>query len=293
MEFKKYQHLERFGTVEVNGIEDGMCYIFPKIDGTNSSVWFNNGLQAGSRKRHLSLESDNAGFYEWVLQQDNLKEFFVDYPTLRLYGEWLVPHTLKTYDDKNWRKFYVFDVMEGDNYLQYEEYKILLEKHNIEFIPPICKVKNPTYERITKQLDKNTYLIKDGEGIGEGVVIKNYEYVNKYGRITWAKVVNNDFKMKHQKVFDVSEIKEVELVEQKIVDKYVNSVLVDKEFSKIESENGWSSRFIPRLLNTVYYCLVKEEAYNFTKEFKQPTINFKTLNRFTTIKVKELRPDLF
>ena len=59
MEFKKYQHLERFGTTEVNGIEDGMCYIFPKIDGTNSSVWFNDGLQAGSRKRHLTLESDN------------------------------------------------------------------------------------------------------------------------------------------------------------------------------------------------------------------------------------------
>lgn len=39
MEFRKYQHVERFGTVETENIQVGVCYIFPKIDGTNSSVW--------------------------------------------------------------------------------------------------------------------------------------------------------------------------------------------------------------------------------------------------------------
>ena len=41
MEFKKYQHIERLGTLEVEGIELGTCYVFPKIDGTNGSnlVW--------------------------------------------------------------------------------------------------------------------------------------------------------------------------------------------------------------------------------------------------------------
>jgi len=34
MEFRKYQHIERFGTDEVDGIEFGKCYIFYKIDGT-------------------------------------------------------------------------------------------------------------------------------------------------------------------------------------------------------------------------------------------------------------------
>ena len=77
--FKKYQHLERFGTTEVAQIELGECFIFPKIDGTNASVWISNGeLQAGSRTRKLSLESDNAGFYEWVLKQEKLV------PTLKL-----------------------------------------------------------------------------------------------------------------------------------------------------------------------------------------------------------------
>lgn len=36
MEFNKYQHIERFGTDEVENIEFGRCFIFYKIDGT---IW--------------------------------------------------------------------------------------------------------------------------------------------------------------------------------------------------------------------------------------------------------------
>ena len=39
MDFVKYQHVERLGVDEVDGIELGVCHVFPKIDGTNSSVW--------------------------------------------------------------------------------------------------------------------------------------------------------------------------------------------------------------------------------------------------------------
>ena len=33
LEFMKYPHLERFGNLEVTGIEHGITYVFPKIDG--------------------------------------------------------------------------------------------------------------------------------------------------------------------------------------------------------------------------------------------------------------------
>ena len=39
MEFTKYQHIEKLGNRETEGLLDGMCYIFYKIDGTNASVW--------------------------------------------------------------------------------------------------------------------------------------------------------------------------------------------------------------------------------------------------------------
>lgn len=292
MEFLKYQHVERFGTTETNGIENGMCYVFPKIDGTNSQLWWNNGLHAGNRNRHLSVDNDNAGFYNWALQQKKFRHFFECYPSLRLYGEWLVPHTLKTYEESAWRNFYVFDVVSGDKYLSYERYKVLLDAFGIEYIPPICKTQNPTYERLINQLEKNGYLIQDGNGVGEGIVIKNYDFVNKHGRTVWAKIVRNDFKAKHAKC-DVTELKENRIVEQEIAEMFITLALVAKEHAKIASDGGWTSRQIPRLLNTVFYCLVKEESWNFIKEFKNPTIDFKRLHYFTLNKTKELMPHLF
>ena len=44
--YSKYQHIERLGSAEVDGILDGVCHIFPKLDGTNSQLWWDNGLKA-------------------------------------------------------------------------------------------------------------------------------------------------------------------------------------------------------------------------------------------------------
>ena len=289
-EFRKYQHIERVGTPEVEGLLNGKCYIFPKIDGTNASFWTDNHfMMGGSRNRQLAVDNDNAGFYNWVLEQQNLRSFSLDYPNLRLYGEWLVHHTLKTYNKYAWRKFYVFDVMDGERYLSYEEYASILEEYKIDYIPPICIVENPTYERIIDQLQKNTFLVEDGKWNGEGVVVKRYDFVNKYGRVTWGKIVTNEFKSNHGKK-DPQKITEKTLVEQSIVDEYVTESLVEKEFAKIEE---WTSRMIPKLLGIVYYCLITEESWHFIKKYRNPTINFKTLSYLCNAKVKELKPELF
>lgn len=295
MEFLKYQHIERFGTSEVEGIELGTCYVFPKIDGTNSQVWIdeNGQIKAGSRNRELTLDNDNSGFYAEILKDKNIKQLLIDMPTLRIYGEFLVPHTLKTYHKDAWKKFYVFDVMIQDKYLHYSSYSEILNAYGIEYIPPICVSKNPSYEQLINQLDKATYLIDDGKGAGEGIVIKNYDFVNKYGRVTWAKIVTNEFKTKKQKC-DTTELKGAKMVEEEIALKYVTDVLVEKEYSKIVNDNnGWSSKNIPQLLNTVYYCIIKEELWDALKTFKSPTINFKTLQHFITSQIKVVKSDLF
>lgn len=308
MEFKKYQHLERFGTTEVQNIELGRTYIFPKIDGTNASVWLNdNGeIQAGSRNRHLTLEADNAGFYAWVKEQGNLLEYLKENPTHRLYGEWLVPHSLKTYKQDAWRNFYIFDVAvdkdeseithEGDDkikYLPYDTYKPLLEEKGLNFIVPISIITNASYEQLVNQLMKNVFLIEDGKGVGEGIVIKNYEFKNKYGRNTFAKIVTSEFKEKHARTMGASEIKGKKRVEEEIAKEFVTKALVDKVYAKIDVDTGFNSRQIPRLLNTVFYDVVKEDAWNFVKKHKNPSINFKTLQHFVFAEVKVKAPSLF
>ncbi len=307
MEFKKYQHLERFGTTEVQEIQLGVMHVFPKIDGTNASVWVKDGkIQAGSRNRHLSLDKDNAGFLEWAMHNEDLQAYFMENPTHRIFGEWLVPHSLKTYREDAWRKFYVFDVAvdkteeeilhQQDSeltYLSFDKYELLMKRYNIDYIPPICTIKNASYEQIINQLIKNVFLIEDGKGVGEGIVLKNYAYRNKYNRQTWAKIVTSEFKEKHAKEMGASELEGKKMVEVEVSEKYVTKALCEKVYAKIENQGGFTSKNIPQLLNTVYYDIVKEESWNFIKEHKNPTINFKTLQHFVFARVKELMPNLF
>lgn len=307
MEFRKYQHIERLGTTEVQNIELGECYVFPKVDGSNASVWLNDGeIQAGSRTRHLTIDVDNQGFYEYVRSNGNILSYLKENPTHRLFGEWLVPHSLKTYRDSAWRKFYVFDVCidrtddeiihESDsqlNYLHYTQYKPLIEKHGIDYVPPICTIKNGSYEQFVNQLLKNVFLLEDGKGAGEGIVIKRYDFRNKYNRQAWAKIVTSEFKECHAKEMGPNAINGKMLVEEEIALKYITSALVDKEFSKIENTKGWSSKLIPQLLNTVYYSLIREDCWEFVKEHKNPSIDFKRLQHFVFCEVKKRKPELF
>lgn len=291
MDFVKYMHVERLGSPEVEGILDGECYFFPKIDGTNASVWMTkNGIRAGSRNRDLATGKDNAGFFEWVKNSTPLKEMLYEYSHLRLYGEWLVPHSLNTYQDDAWRRFYVFDVYDGETPVHYEEYKPLLDRYKIDYIPPIFAVNMPQEEKAILATEKNTFLIKDGQGIGEGVVIKNYSFKNRFGRTVWAKVVTNEFKTVHTKTMGTNVLDDVMPIEWKIVEKYVTQALVDKVYAKIVLDNGgFSGKNIPEFINTVYYDLVREEMWQIIKEHKNPTINFAKLMGFVFKRAKELK----
>jgi hypothetical protein len=285
----------------VEGIEVGTCYIFPKLDGTNGSVWLDQekpiGLQfsCGSRNRELALDNDNAGFMNAMVSDVPMVTYMFANPEHILYGEWLVPHTLKSYQDDAWRKFYVFDVFDRkkERLLSYDEYAQGLIEAGLNVIAPVAIIKNGSIDHFTECLSKAHYLVKDGEGAGEGIVIKNYDYKNKYGRQTWAKIVANEFKAKHHLAMGAPIIGG-EIVEEKIASKYVTQALVDKVEAKIINEmGGWSSKYIPRLLNTVWYDVVTEETWNFIKEFKNPKIDFKILSHYVTARIKSLKQDLF
>lgn len=306
MKYKSYQHIEKFGTEEVEGIEIGTCHVFSKIDGTNASIWLDDKgeIQTGSRNRWLSEgQNDNGGFRAAVKEDpqfEGIKNLLKDNPNYRIYGEWLIPHTLKNYREESWRKFYVFDVtytVLNDNdeviekYFPYEHYQSLCEKYNVNYIPCIGIIKNGGYENFIHLLESNNYLIQDGQGHGEGIVIKNYDFRNKFGRTTWAKIVTSEFKEKHYKEMGSPNM-EIPMVEDAIANEFCTLTLIDKTYAKI-SIDGWNSKMIPRLLETVFYELVVEEIWTILKKLNFPTINFKILRVFVIQKIKQLRPDLF
>lgn len=293
-EFFKYQHLERYGTQETDGILLGDVFAFFKIDGTNGSVWIGDDgfLHCGSRNRELSVGADNAGFMNAVVNDYRYIGLKTKFPHLHLFGEWLVPHSLKTYRDDAWRRFYVFDVYDHqeERFLTYDEYKPILDELEMDYIPPLAVFRNPSIDQILEHLDKcGQFLVEDGKGLGEGLVLKNYEYVNKYGRQTWAKIITNEFKEKHHKEMGAPLVLGTKMVEDEIVNEYVTEHFVLKEKAKIEVERGeWSSRMIPELLGKVWYNLITEESWNFTKKHKNPRIDFGTLNKLTISKTKKV-----
>ena len=81
MQYKSYQHIEKLGNKEVEGILKGKCSIQPKIDGTNGVVWLGDDgiIHAGSRRRDLTLDNDNAGFYNTVIKDDNIRKYLLDH----------------------------------------------------------------------------------------------------------------------------------------------------------------------------------------------------------------------
>lgn len=287
--FKKYIHIERLGKPEVEGIEVGVTYIFPKIDGTNASVWFDNGLKTGSRTKEITPENDNAGFAKFVQSSAKLNQFFKEFPDVYLYGEWLVPHSLKTYKDTAWKKFYIFDVMQNDKFIPYEFYKPMLEKYNLDYISPIAIIQNGSEDQYVKLLQNNNFLIEDGNGIGEGIVIKNYYFENKYKRTTWAKIVTSEFK---EVLVSAPEMKGVLTIEERITKHFLTETLIEKEYQKIKLD-GWDKKKIPQLLNTVFYTLIQEEMWSILKKFGMEKIDFKRLQTFVFAKIRSVKKDLF
>jgi len=293
---KHYPHISRFGEDKIKDIVIGECHIFPKIDGTFGEVvkdW-DGRIRMFNKYRELSLEEDNQGFVEHILKQKNIIEFLDKYPTLQLFGEFLIIHTLETYREDSLNKFYVFDVYENNKPLHYDAYKPLLEEFNINYIPCLCTIKSPTLQSLIQLCERNTYLLKDGYGVGEGLVIKNYNFKDRNGRYRNGKIVRNEFKEGLNRR-SCGEVIPKSVVEQRIVDKYVTESFVNKEWAKLSVgvDESKHKGAIHRLIDTIFYTLIEEEIWNIVKYFKHPTVDFSLLKHLTIFKIKETLPYLF
>ena len=297
MQYKSYQHIEKLGNKEVEGILKGKCSIQPKIDGTNGVVWLGDDgiIHAGSRRRDLTLDNDNAGFYNTVIKDDNIRKYLLDHKDHYLYGEWLVPHTIRYYHPESWKHFYVFDIFSYDRgYIPYDEYSKELDKYGINYIPEIISIDNPTMEDLTKYLKETKYLIPEDK-MSEGIIIKNYEYRNQYGRCTYAKIVAEEFfntksllRMKNHEAKDKTS-------EKDIVTTMLSEPLIRKEFAKIKLAYPDARRqeLIGRTLNTIFHVFIHEELLDYIEK-KKPLINFYYLKKECDERIKEvLRSELF
>jgi len=329
-QFRKYDHLERYGHSDVADIEIGRVHIFPKMDGSNGSVWVDGPeddymaqeIKAASRRRVVSLEADNQEFQVWVNDNaDMLWNVFCDEPYWILYGEWMVPHTIKNYRPEVWKKFLVFDVWCRDKgrYVPFEEYDPILRHHGVDVVEPLCIINNPSEDQLQTQVNVNTYFMLDGAGPGEGIVIKNYEWQNRHGRQPWAKIVRNHFKEEARRAHGTTEKDGPYRVECDIAERYCTPELVQKTHAKILVEianregiclisgavekgediflksfqENHRKELIPRLLGTIFHEVIQEHAWDFVRKYKNPTVDFKLLQKHCQRLTKLYTPELF
>lgn len=87
----KFLHVVRLDEVSDLLTAKGDKYVFPKLDGTNATVWADNEgiIHAGSRNRELSMDKDNAGFYKHVMESETMGpvcQFCLDNPFMVVCG---------------------------------------------------------------------------------------------------------------------------------------------------------------------------------------------------------------
>jgi hypothetical protein len=169
----------------------------------------------------------------------------------------------------------------------------MVKAAGLEYIPCYMVMRNGDAAQFHEEAKKIRFLLADDCPFGEGVVIKNYKWVNRYGRVTWAKMVLNEFKEKNIAEFGPGMIGTISN-EETVVSKLLTGHVIDKVYDKLcLEEGGWSSKKIPALLEMVYYDFVREEMYDAAKLIKFGTINFKALRGFTNQAVKAHKKELF
>lgn len=300
LEFEKIASLKKGSDWNVDGILNGLCHVQSKLDGTNGTVWLNSAgkVCAGSRNRHLKKlgKNDNQGFLAHVTQSDyapKYKAFLNAHPDCRLAGEWLKKHTFKGYRDDAWDNFYVFDVLRYEDgklvgYIHYDVYKVWLEEFGIEYVPTAYTVENPTEEFLHNNRHQANFLLKDGVEIGEGYVVKRYDFMSvRTGTTTWKKYVNAEFGDSHKKAMGAPKLEMPHQIEQKIIDKLLTPGLIAKERDRIVAANGgWERKLIGKVFGETWQAFIEDEIHGIIRTAGKFSVNFKRLNALLIQKIK-------
>ena len=238
LEQKKYHSIVRLGHRDSFGAlhEGANISIQEKIDGACASYSkVGEEVKAFSRNLELSAENTLGGFYEWV--QDNIHHSDI-LDNVVYFGEWTNPHRVK-YEGLE-KRFFLYDIydLEKEEYLHSSVVKEEAERIGLFLAPVFYEGEYISHEHIESFVGK-TMLdgSLNGETMGEGVVIKNFDYRSKYGKQVFVKDVSDKFSEIHQgKV----KVKKEDSEEKIFAMKTVTKNRVDKIMRKLQDEGHLS-----------------------------------------------------
>ncbi len=293
MQFRKYEKIYRLGKEETDGILTGIVNVTEKLDGANLSVWLGDGgeIRVGSRNNDLTSNGNEFnGAVHYCNAHQGIKKFFEQNKGFRLYGEWLVRHTL-SYNETAYKKFYLFDIYNEESgvYMPQNQVQEIGRVCGIETVPDLGTFENPTLQELTKLVEgqKSVYGEKR-----EGIVIRNSAFVNKFGDKCNAKIVSEGFMEDNGITFGGNNKYSEVYFEQYVSNKYITLERVQKIMNKIQPEinKRLDMEHIPRICGTVYHDMLTEESWEIANKVKK--LDYDVLKRICFKKSKQVYVDI-
>lgn len=273
IEHKKFVDIQRLKVNYMNGFnKDDEIIIQEKIDGANAAIRTDGSkVYAQSRKNILDEGNTLRGFYEYVQSLDAGKLTDVLGTNWVLFGEWLVPHSVKYPEDK-YRKFYVYDIYNTENecYLPQSVVKITAERLGLPYVPVFYEGTFTDWDTITALVGKTDM----GGEYGEGIVVKNQTRIKAGVKMSdklppYVKIVSERFAetAAHKvKVVDPEKLAEAER-QRTLTETIVTPARVEKILHKLVDEGvipaDWDETHMGTIAKNinkrVYEDCVKEE----------------------------------
>lgn len=253
-----------------------------KIDGSNVSFQYDSetdSLQCFSRNQILSAENTLRGYYDWVQKLDKELVRSVLGDRLRMFGEWLVKHTVK-YPEERYNTMYCFDVFDTENkcWLPQNDVKSLADKLGLNYVPVFYEGEFTAWEDYKYLIGKTEM----GGEIGEGIVIKKQN--NLSDDVAYTKIVHERFKEVWKKVRRHSESFE-EKQEKKRLEELTETVVtparVEKILYKLVDEGILPEDFSMKDMKTVYKNLPLEVYKDCVKEVPEIEEQIENFGKFS------------
>lgn len=311
-ELKKYTDIIRYGRSDTEDVLKVGDYITitEKIDGANSSFRKDEGNPLGitmySRNTILDESNTLRGFYNWCLEKikpikEKLNNNYI------YYGEWLCQHKC-VYKKEMYKNFYLFSIwnVEKGKYESDKIVKLEAERLGLTTVPYFYEGKFISFEHLQQFIGKSQ--LTEVPDTGEGIVVKNVNYINKYGKQCFVKLVTEKFaEIKKQRPPKNPQKRELaikletvltEARVEKILYKLIDENIFKKEDYYIANMGAILKITVPKILEDV----MKEEKELFSSyeesEVKKlfgkkcPPFIRKLINEINIEKIKENKNDL-
>lgn len=287
-DYKTYHKIHRLGKEETDGILDAEVVVQEKVDGANISIFLHEGvIRCGTRTRMLPDDDSFNGFNEAVKANEILADFFKLNPEVILHGEWLVKHTI-TYPDQAYRKIYLFDIYNKLDKTFSDQETVSRIAKNLGFEYPFIFAEGKLTETEIKEFVGKSTIAP----AGEGVVVKNINFINKFGDLVYAKIVHEKFKESNAIVFGGNNKHSETYWEMYVVNKYCTTGRVQKIMQKIQAETPkrLDMEHTSQVIGTCYHDMITEEAWEIVQ--KVPTLDFKKLRTLSSKKFIQIYKDI-